>query len=134
MLRLAPDVYKTMVAHCLDGLPDEACGLIASRPGSDKAVVCYPARNAAESARIYTVDPKDVLRADRDAEARGLEVAGVFHSHTHTEAYPSATDVRLATYPESAYVIVSLADRDNPSVRAFRIVDGAVTEMEVEVR
>ena len=127
MLRLAPDVYKTMVAHCYDGLPDEACGLIAARPGTDKAVVCYPARNAAESARLYTVDPKDVLRADRDAEAKGLEIAGVFHSHTHTEAYPSPTDVEQAPDPNWHYVLVSLRDLV-PVVRSYRIVDGNITE------
>ena len=127
MLRLAPDVYKTMVAHCLDGLPNEACGLIAAKPGTDKAVVVYPARNAAESARIYTVDPKDVLRADRDAESKGLEISGVFHSHTHTEAYPSPTDVEQAPDPNWHYVLVSLRDL-MPVVRSYRIVDGNITE------
>jgi proteasome lid subunit RPN8/RPN11 len=127
MLRLGPDVYQVMVGHCLDGLPDEACGLIAARPGTDKAVVCYPTRNAAESSRIYEVDPRDLLRADRDAEARGLELVGVFHSHTHTEAYPSPTDVAQAPDPNWHYVLVSLKDMA-PVVRSYRIVDGNIDE------
>jgi proteasome lid subunit RPN8/RPN11 len=127
MLRLAPDVYKMMVGHCLDGLPDEACGLIAARPGTDKAVVCYPTRNAAASSRIYEVDPRDLLKADRDAEAKGLELAGVFHSHTHTEAYPSPTDVAQAPDPNWHYILVSLKD-DAPVVRSYRIVDGNIAE------
>ena len=126
-LRLAPDVYKTMVGWCYDGLPDEACGLIAAAPGSDKAVVVYTTRNAAASSRIYEVDPKDLLKADRDAEARGLQLAGVFHSHTHTEAYPSPTDVAQAPDPDWHYVLVSLKDLV-PVVRSYRIVDGNIDE------
>jgi proteasome lid subunit RPN8/RPN11 len=126
-LRLSPDVYKTMIGHCYDGLPDEACGLIAAAPGSDKAVVVYPTRNVAESSRIYEVDPKDLLRADRDAESKGLQLAGVFHSHTHTDAYPSPTDVAQAPDPEWHYVLVSLKDLV-PVVRSYRIVDGNIAE------
>jgi [CysO sulfur-carrier protein]-S-L-cysteine hydrolase len=126
-LRLAPDVYKGMVGHCYDGLPDEACGLIAGAPGHDKAVVVYPTRNAAESSRVYEVDPRDLLKADRDAEAKGLQLIGVFHSHTHTEAYPSPTDVAQAPDPEWHYVLVSLKDMV-PVVRSYRIVDGNITE------
>jgi [CysO sulfur-carrier protein]-S-L-cysteine hydrolase len=126
-LRLAPDVYTGMVGHCYDGLPDEACGLIAGAPGQDKAVVVYPTRNAAESSRVYEVDPRDLLRADRDAEAKGLQLIGVFHSHTHTEAYPSPTDVAQAPDPEWHYILVSLKDTV-PVVRSYRIVDGNITE------
>jgi proteasome lid subunit RPN8/RPN11 len=137
MLRLGPDVYDTMVAHTLDGLPLEACGLLAaappsrseSRSGPDQslAVAVYPCRNAAESAKLYEVHPLDHLRADRDAEDRGLEIVGVYHSHTHTDAYPSPTDVAQAPDPTWHYVLVSLRE-DEPMVRSYRIVDGAVTE------
>ena len=89
MLRLPYDVYLDMVGHAYDGLPNEACGLLGGRPATGPVDVFYPCGNAAESSRIYTVDPKDHLRADRDAEDRGLEIIGVMHSHTHTDAYPS---------------------------------------------
>ena len=88
----------------------------------------------AESSRVYTVDPKDHLRADRDAEDRGLEVVGVVHSHTHTDAYPSPTDVAQAPDPGWHYVIVSLRDLA-PTVRSYRIVHGTIEEEPVvEVR
>ena len=132
MLRLAADVRRQMVDHCLAGLPEEACGLLGGTPAPADATVLYPTRNLAASARLYTVDPLEHLRADRDAEARGLELLGVFHSHTHTEAYPSPTDVAQAPDPGWHYVLVSLRDAD-PVVRSFRIVDGAVEEEEVVV-
>jgi proteasome lid subunit RPN8/RPN11 len=132
MLRLAPLVYKQMIGHCYDGLPDEACGLFGGDPGSAKASVGYLTANADASSRTYTVDPRDMLRADRDAEARGLSLIGVFHSHTHTEAYPSPTDVAQAPDPEWHYAIVSLKD-DAPVVRSYRIIDGNITEEPVVV-
>jgi proteasome lid subunit RPN8/RPN11 len=76
---------------------------------------------------VYTVDPKEHLRAERHAEDLGLELIGVAHSHTHTDAYPSPTDVAQAPDPTWHYVIVSLRD-DAPVVRSYRIVDGAITE------
>lgn len=131
MLRLPPAVHAQILAHCLAGLPEEACGLLAGAMDGDTAQRCYPARNLAASAKLYTVDPKDHLRADRDAQSRGMEIIGVFHSHTHTEAYPSPTDVAQAPDPSWHYVIVSLR-QPAPSVRSYRIVDGAVTEEPVQ--
>jgi proteasome lid subunit RPN8/RPN11 len=130
MLRLPRDLYLQMVAHCITGLPDEACGLLAGDPVKATVERCYPTRNAASSARVYTVDPKDLLQADRDAERSGLQLVGVFHSHTHTDAYPSPTDVDQAPDPAWHYVLVSLRDT-HPVVRSYRIVSGGVEEESV---
>ena len=127
MLTLPADLHAVMVAHCLAGLPDEACGLLAGPAATGDVARIYPTANAAASAKLYTVDPKDHLRADRDAEANGFEIIGVFHSHTHTEAYPSPTDVAQAPDPGWHYVLVSL-EHPEPVVRSYRIVDGAITE------
>jgi proteasome lid subunit RPN8/RPN11 len=128
VLRLSANAYAKMIAHCYDGVPLEACGLLAGPPGSSEAEVCYPTRNAASSSRVYTVDPTDHLRADRDAEANGNEIIGVFHSHTHTDPYPSPTDVANAPDSEWHYVIVSLRD-EAPMTRSYRIgPDGKITE------
>jgi proteasome lid subunit RPN8/RPN11 len=134
VLRLPDDVVQQMVGHAYDGLPDEACGLIAAPPGTADVEVFYPCRNVAESSRVYTIDPKDHLRADRDAEDRGLEIVGVVHSHTHSDAYPSPTDVAQAPDPSWHYVIVSLRDLA-PMVRSYRIVERTIQEEPVvEVR
>ena len=116
-----------MLGHAYDGMPDEACGLLAGPPGTSRCTAFYPCRNAAESSKLYTVDPKDHLRADRDAEGRGLEIVGVMHSHTHTEAYPSPTDVAQAPDPGWHYVIVSLR-AEAPTLRSYRIVDDGIDE------
>ena len=121
-----------MVAQAYDGLPDEACGLLAGPSGANKCTAFYPCGNAAGSSRVYTIDPKDHLRADRDAEARGLEIIGVMHSHTHTDAYPSPTDVAQAPDPGWHYVIVSLR-AEEPTLRSYRIVDETIAEEVVSV-
>jgi len=132
MLRLTGEVYTRMLAHCYDGLPLEACGLIGGVPATGDGSICYPTANVAASARVYTVDPLQHLRADRHAESRGLEIIGVFHSHTHTDAYPSPTDVRQATDPGWHYVLVSLRDT-HPVLRSYQIRDSVITEEPVEV-
>ncbi|MBN2624464.1 MAG: M67 family metallopeptidase [Acidimicrobiales bacterium] len=132
MLSVTEDVWHQMVGHAYGGLPDEACGLFAGDPDTGRASVFYPCRNAAESSRVYTVDPRDHLRADRDAEGRGLEIIGVVHSHTHTEAYPSPTDVAQAPDPSWHYAIVSLK-RESAVLRSYRIVDGEVAEEAVRL-
>ena len=132
MLQLTRAAWLAMVGHAYDGLPDEACGLLAGRPSTDRVEVFYPCRNAAESSRVYTIDPKDHLRADRDAEGRGLEIIGVMHSHTHTDAYPSPTDLAQAPDPAWHYVIVSLR-QEAPVLRSYRIVDERSTEEPVAV-
>ena len=133
MLRLSELTYLAVVGHSLDGLPDEACGLLAGPLGTGKVMVAYRCRNDAASARLYTVNSQDMLRADRDAQDRGLEIIGVYHSHTHTEPYPSPTDVAQAPDPGWHYVIVSLKDAE-PVLRSFGIVDGAIAEEPVSLQ
>jgi proteasome lid subunit RPN8/RPN11 len=132
VLRLDRATHLRIVAHAYDELPMEMCGLLAGAPGSDTALHFYPCRNSAASARVYTVDGRDHLRADRDAEDHGWQIIGVVHSHTHTPAHPSPTDLAQAPDPAWHYAIVSLADQV-PSLRSWRIVDGNGVEEAVVV-
>ena len=132
VLRLPSDVHLQIVSHCLGGLPDEACGLLGGRPESGQVEKCYLTRNAAASAKLYTVEPRDHLHADLDAERSGLEIMGVFHSHTHSDAYPSPTDIAQAPDPGWHYVLVSLRD-SHPVLRSYRIAGGQVGEESVIV-
>jgi proteasome lid subunit RPN8/RPN11 len=133
VLRLTRESFDALVAAALDGYPLEACGLLGGVLGDEAtAGVYYPCRNAAASAKVYDLDGRDFLRADRAAEAAGLELVGVVHSHTHTDPYPSPTDVAAAPDPDWHYVIVSLREAE-PMVRSYRIVDGAIAEEAVVV-
>jgi proteasome lid subunit RPN8/RPN11 len=136
-LRLTESQYATIIGNCYDGLPDEACGLLlgplderGEPTGSVSAA--HPCRNADASAVTYTVDPRDMLAAMRAAEARGHEIVGVWHSHTHTEGYPSPTDVRQAVDPAWLYVIVSMRDQA-PMLRCYRIRGETISEVAVQL-
>lgn len=130
MLTFAPDAFAAMIGHAYDGYPLEACGLLVGRGGKvHRFVACT---NEAASARVYTIPPVELLRAERAAEADDLQVIGVFHSHTHSEPYPSATDVAQAPDPDWHYVIVSLK-REAPETRSYRITGDAVAEEQVAV-
>lgn len=132
VLRLDRSALDQLVAHAYGCYPEEACGLIAGPPDADHAVQFYACRNAAASARVYTIDPKDHLHAELDADEHDWEINGVVHSHTHSEPYPSPTDVAQAPDPNWHYVIVSLK-REVPEVRSFRIRDGEITEEPIEL-
>jgi proteasome lid subunit RPN8/RPN11 len=125
-------MYMEMIAHCLAGLPDEACGLLVGTYGREEVLQLFPTANAAASAMLYEIDPKDMLRVDRAARGLGADIMGVFHSHTHTDAYPSPTDVAQATDPGWHYVLVSLRDT-HPVLRSYLIRDGEIIEEPVEV-
>lgn len=120
-----------LVARARSDHPYEVCGLLAGRDGVVRRH--YPIANAERSMTYYAMDGKVLLGAMRDMEERDTELLAIYHSHTHTEAFPSPTDVELAFYPEAVYLIVSLQEPGQPVVRGFDIVEGKVTERTVFV-
>ena len=141
MLTLDQEIYDAIVAHAKKDHPDEACGVVAGPEGSDRPERFLPMVNAARSPTFYEFDPVDLLELYKDMEAREEEPVVIYHSHTATEAYPSRTDISYASEPEAHYVLVSTRHHgeqtglagDEVEFRSFRIVDGAVTEEDVEV-
>ena len=129
MLTLPQAFIDEMIAHALEDAPNECCGIIAGRDG--RAVKLFRAQNSEASPYRYNVDPKELFRIYRECDENGWEFIVIYHSHTASEAYPSSTDVRLAFWPETFYVLVSLMNRENPVARAFRIEDGRVSEEEL---
>jgi proteasome lid subunit RPN8/RPN11 len=123
---------KEIVEHGLREFPNESCGLIAAN-GDGRPVRVYPMRNADASPVTYRLDGKEQLRVFEEMEANGWDLWAIYHSHTHSEAYPSETDVRLAFYPEARYILVSLAERDRPVIRSFFIREGEVEEEELAI-
>lgn len=129
MLTLPAGFIEEMVAHAREDAPNECCGIIAGLNGA--ATKVFRAKNAEASPYRYSVDSEDLFRIYRECEANDWSFLAIYHSHTASEAFPSPTDVRLAFWPEAYYVLVSLEDSENPVVRAFRILDGTVTEEEL---
>ncbi len=127
---IASSVLEQIKQLALAETPLECCGFLVGELGSDVAREFHPCRNIAQSKIIYTVDPRDHLRIELDAEARGLAIIGVVHSHTHTEPYPSSTDVAQAPDPGWHYVIIGLKDTE-PKTRSYRIIDSQISESQV---
>jgi [CysO sulfur-carrier protein]-S-L-cysteine hydrolase len=129
VLTLSAQQRDAVMATCIRALPNEGCGLLlGSADGTVTEVLASV--NVADSAKVYEIDSRVLLRASRRSDESGHVILGVFHSHTHSEAYPSPTDVAQAPDVSWHYVLVSL--RDVPSVlRSFRIRDGVVDEEEV---
>jgi proteasome lid subunit RPN8/RPN11 len=132
MIEIPSAIREAMVAHAVEGLPNEACGLLAGTDGRVERF--FPMANADRSHLTYSLDPKEHIRVEEEIWENGWSVVGIFHSHTSSQAFPSSTDrSRAGGYPDAAYLIVSLADRSNPSLRAFTIHRGDVEEQEVKI-
>jgi [CysO sulfur-carrier protein]-S-L-cysteine hydrolase len=129
-LRLSQQLLDEIVAHARADAPNECCGMVASRDG--RAVAVHRATNVAASPFRYEIDGMEQYRIQTAIEDAGLELGAIYHSHTRSEPTPSQTDINLAFYPEAVYLIVGL-EHDEPDVRAWRIVDGAVSEAALEV-
>lgn len=136
MLEIPRAVHDEMVGHAVTGLPDEACGVFAGAFGGDRVERFHPMRNAAASSQIYVLDGQEMMEVERAADAAGLSLLGVMHSHTHTTNYPSPTDVddaaRFDPFGSWRFIIVSLRHPD-PSLRCYRILEGDVTEEQVRI-
>lgn len=137
MLTLDQATYDAIVAHAKRDHPDEACGIVAGPEGSDRAERLIEMVNAASSPTFYEFDSGDLLALYKQLWAADDEVVVIYHSHTATEAYPSRTDIGLASEPGAHYVLVSTREHGNNEgpvdFRSYRIVDGTVTEEAVEV-
>ena len=129
-MRIGRDLLDRIVEQARAEAPNECCGIIAAQDG--RAVAVHPARNAAASPLRYEMDGMEQYRIQSAIEDVGRELGAIYHSHTRSAPYPSQTDINLAFYPEALYVIVGVAG-DEPEIRAFRIVDGEVSEQPLEI-
>jgi proteasome lid subunit RPN8/RPN11 len=133
VLQIDQTLIDAVVAHARQDHPDEACGVIAGPAGTDRPGRFIPMVNAARSPTFYEFDSMDLLALYREMDLRGEEPVVIYHSHTATEAYPSRTDISYASEPNAHYLLVSTREPDSVEIRSFRIVDGQVTEEEVNI-
>ncbi len=135
-MRISQELARELVDHAVADLPNECCGMIAGRGGTATRVL--RAGNSEGSPFMYVMDPREQLRIMDAIDDSGDDLLAIYHSHTRSAAYPSRTDVELAFYPDTLYLIVSIADRDAPEIRAFRLSKGApegqqIAEERVEI-
>ena len=113
-------------------MPNECCGILAAENGA--VVRVYRARNVHESPTRFEIDGVEVMKIQDEIDERGWTLASLYHSHTRTAAYPSQTDVNFAElWPGLVWLIVSLEDPENPSVRTFEIASGQIEERDLEI-
>jgi proteasome lid subunit RPN8/RPN11 len=131
-LTIPRSVAEELLIHARSELPNEACGLLAGDLQIGRATAFHPARNAEASPLRYDVHPDDLVRIVFGIEDANEDLVGIFHSHTHTPAVPSPTDLRTAQYPDAFYVLATLSDPDAgpaDALRAWRIIGGASSEV-----
>jgi len=133
-MELSRAYFDEMVEHGLAGFPNEACGLLVGKEG--QPVRFFPMINKDASPVTYRLDPAEHLEVEREMDREGWDLLAIFHTHTHSGAYLSDTDLERAPtwyYPDARYLVMSLEDRANPFMKAFRVEDGAAVEEELVI-
>lgn len=136
MLKLKKELYDKLLKHCIDGLPNEACGLIAGNIDGEVKTIekVYLLTNIDASREHFSMDPKEQLAAVKDARANKLTMLGNFHSHPESPSRPSEEDKRLAYDSTAEYLILSLQEEGNPVLKAFGVdSEKNVTVHEMEI-
>ena len=131
MLKIPKAVFEAMVEHAKTCYPQEACGFLCGTAGAASAFI--PVENMEHSSISYSMDPKQQLRAFNKMREEKTELLGIVHSHVASSPLPSQKDLALAVYPDVGYVIISLADMKKPDVKAWNIMEGKHTPMELKV-
>ena len=129
MLRISRAHYAEILDHCHREYPKEACGILGGTDGRVERV--YPMTNVDGSPISYAMYPKEQLQVMTKLRQAGQQMLAIYHSHTASPAYPSPVDVKLAAYPDAAYVLVSLQDRAHPQLHSYRIVEGQISQDEM---
>ena len=129
-MQIPRQFVESMVKHALADDPNECCGILSSKEG--QVVNIFHMTNVEHSPYRYSMDSKELYLAYKEIEETDCELFAIYHSHTHSEAYPSSTDVRLASWPDAFYILISLLNKIDPIVRIFSIQDGSITEHSLE--
>ena len=130
-MKVPQPLLDEMIEHTKADDPDECCGLIGGVEG--EAITLQRMENIAHSPLRYEMDSKEQLQIYKEILEAGHEIVGIYHSHTRTAAYPSQTDINLASgWPDAVYFIVSLENPDEPYVRGFNIAGGQVEDVDIQ--
>jgi [CysO sulfur-carrier protein]-S-L-cysteine hydrolase len=131
-VRIDSALLERIVAHARRDFPNECCGMVGVRDG--RAVAIHEATNVAASPLRFEVEGREILNAQDAFEDEGAELGAIYHSHTRSEPYPSQTDINFAKgWPGVEWLIVGVRRDGDPTVRSYRIDDGVVAEVDVDV-
>lgn len=130
MIRIPKPIYEAIINHARREAPLECCGILAGKNGIVQKA--FEVKNAEQSSFRYSMAPPEQLRVFDEMEREQMEMLAIYHSHTHTDPYPSETDIQLAFYPDVVTVIISLKE-ESPEVKAFRIVEKSIQPEEIEM-
>ena len=128
---LPQEYADAIIRHALEDDPNECCGILAGKDG--QVLRLFRMTNVAHSPFRYEMDGKEMLGVLNEIDDNGWDLLSIYHSHTHSPAYPSATDVRLATWPDACYLLISLLDKASPDLRGFSITDENIQEQTINV-
>ena len=130
LFRLDKRYAEEIIAHGQAEAPLECCGILAGI--DDKVMKLYRTTNSEKSPLRYNVEPHELLRIYRELDEKGWQLLAIYHSHPNSEAYPSATDIKLAQFLDVLHLIVSLREVV-PLVRAFWLSGGQIKEETVSI-
>jgi len=131
-IKISKALYAQMIDHAKKCYPQESCGLLSGK--NSQADRFYTVRNMEQSSVSYLMDPKEQMRVFKMIQDDKSELLGIFHSHVASSAQPSQKDKLMAPFPDVSYLIVSLANMDEPDLKAFKIEEGQVEELEIQVQ
>jgi proteasome lid subunit RPN8/RPN11 len=130
MIRIPQAILDDLIDHAKEGFPLEVCGILGGEGESVSTI--YRMTNIDASNEHFMMDPKEQFTVVKDLRAKGLAMLVIYHSHPETPARPSEEDIRLALTPDVSYMIISLADADNPVIKSYKINSGNVQPETIE--
>ncbi len=130
MIIIPQSIINQIIEHAQTEFPNEACGILAGR--GNRATNFYKMVNTDKSAESFLMDTKEQFAVIKKMRQENLKMLAIYHSHPATPARPSAKDMEMAFYPDVSYLIISLAKKNEPVIKAFQIKEGKVNEEEIK--
>jgi proteasome lid subunit RPN8/RPN11 len=124
MIRIPRSILQKMIEHARREDPLECCGILGGM--NETAQKSFEIRNLKSSSAQFVMDPQEQLNAFEEMEKSSMKVVGIYHSHPQTIPFPSEMDVQGTLDPDMPSIIISLKEKDEPMVKAFRIEKEAI--------
>jgi len=125
-------ITQKILEHAQRFPETEVCGLMGAE--NDNVVSCYPITNTHQHPETrFSLDSKEHIAAFKTMREHGETLFAIYHSHPHSAAEPSLTDIQLANYPDALSLIISLNTKGVLELRAFKINQQQVEEVSLSL-